>query len=178
MNVTTLPHKVQPSRYALHLLRLWIRRNAWWAFGIPVTVSLVMAMLIDLKFIYIAVILVCLILPHVFVSVYWHHLLSDNTCRWLLPHTMTLTDDTIVTTYVPEKNDDSEEKSVSIRPPFTIDIKSVNNCRITDDAVIIYLGDNPYDIVIIPLTAFPDTTATKEWYRTLSSPDKKYKPQK
>ncbi len=176
MKTSTLPHKVQPSRYALHLLRLWIRRNAWWAFGIPVTASLILAMLVDLKFIYIAVILVCLILPHVFINVYWHHLLSDRTCRWLLPHTMTLVDGQIVTEYISETDSDNTDgEQTTVRPTFSIATDSVNRCRLTEDEMILNISNDPYDIIIIPISAFHDTTSIKDWYRTLSRHNAKYK---
>lgn len=143
---------MQPSRYALHLLGLWLRRNAWWAFGVPVVVSLILAMFVDTKFVYLAVVLVCLALPHVFVTVYWRHLLSDATCRWILPHTVSFTADAIAVEYVAEA--DETDTDTPLRAPFDIDMALVTSARIKDDILVLTVGDNPYDIIIVPLNAF------------------------
>lgn len=143
---------MQPSRYALHLLGLWLRRNAWWAFGVPVVVSLILAMFVDTKFVYLAVVLVCLVLPHVFVTVYWRHLLSDATCRWILPHTVSFTADAIAVEYVAEAEE--ADGDTSLRAPFDIDMALVTSARIKDDILVLTVGDNPYDIIIVPINAF------------------------
>lgn len=168
MSVVTLPHKVQPSRYALHLLRLWMRRNAWWAIGTPLVVSLILAMFVNTRFVYLSVVLVCLVLPHIFVTVYWRHLLSDRNCRWLLPHTVTIGQQSLTVDYIPEPSDDEPASVEPARPPFTLPISSITGCRLTDDGLLLTLDNDPYHIIIIPTAAFPDTTSLTTTLRQLT----------
>ena len=118
----------------------------------PVVVSLILAMFVDAKFVYLAVVLVCLVLPHVFVTVYWRHLLSDATCRWILPHTVSFTADTIAVEYVADA--DETDSDTHLREPFDIDMALVTSAWIKDDILVLTIGTNPYDIIIVPLNVF------------------------
>ena len=54
--------KVSPSIYMRTLMTMWIKRN-WWAIALPVAACIALALTVDVKFVYVALMMVFVVIP-------------------------------------------------------------------------------------------------------------------
>lgn len=83
--VSTEIYKVGAPALATAIMKLWIRRN-WWAMALGPALCLVTAATVDVKFVYIALMMVFVVLPPVMITVYFYHALSPEARMTVLPH--------------------------------------------------------------------------------------------
>ncbi len=147
------PFSIPTYRYAFTLMRVWIRRNWYWAFALPVALSLFAAVTLSLRYLLIAVVLVFLVCPHIILWVYYYHAMSPESRMSILPHTMNVDHKGIKITYVPDDDDDDDKRKLP--PPDFIEASRISDIRCVDDYLIVKLDSNSYRLVIFPIH-FPE----------------------
>lgn len=121
----------------------------------------VVAACFNVMWVFVAFMLVCLLYPGLLMMIYFNYALSPQARRTLLPHSVTLTDDSIRVTYHKPDEDDS-------MPPVrhlpgdevytAVDVKSVEPGA---DFVTIYLKTPRYHHLSIPAGAITDNDKAK-----------------
>lgn len=161
--MTTDSFKISPSAYARHLMRMWTRAH-WWIVTVPPAIALVLAIAVDWKFLFVAVILVFIVIPHIMVTVYYYHALSPESAMSILPHRIVFEPDALRIIYEPsdrhsdEHSENDESNSRPLRDDDIIPRDSIKAVTTHKSDVIIHLSAGKYRILVIPVSALPDGT--------------------
>ncbi|MCM1021397.1 MAG: hypothetical protein NC343_04035 [Muribaculum sp.] len=142
---STVAVKVATHEYAGALMRLWVRRNWYWAFAMPIVAVVVAAVMLSLRYLLIGVVLACLVCPHIIVWVYYYHALSPRSRMSILPHEVTVTDEGITLTYVGDSDEEAEARKVDYVPA-----SAIRRVSYTDTITIVHLNGGRYDVVVLP----------------------------
>lgn len=155
--MTTASFKITPSAYARHLMRMWTRAH-WWLVAVPPAVSLALAIAVDWKFLFVAVILVFIVIPHIMVTVYYYHALSPESAMSILPHKIAFEPDALRIIYEPDDTDNPDDSPRQLRDNDIIPRDSIKAVTTHKSDVILHLSAGKYRILVIPVSALPDGT--------------------
>ena len=143
---------------------MWTRAH-WWLVTVPPAVALVLAIAVDWKFLFVAVILVFIVIPHIMVTVYYYHALSPESAMSILPHRIVFEPDALRIIYEPadrqvsdENSENDENHSRPLRNDDIIPRDSIKAVTTHKSDVIIHLSAGKYRILVIPVSALPDGT--------------------
>ena len=143
---TGLPVSVATHVYASTLLRIWVKRNWYWAFALPIATATAAAFLFSLKWLLVAVVLTCLVCPHIIICVYYYHAMSPDSRMSIIPHSVHVTRQGISLIYQPA---DEEDKRPVPAPDF-ITAERITQISYTDRHIILRLDNDRYKIVVHP----------------------------
>ncbi len=101
--ITTKPCAVTPQHYFRVLARVWLARN-WWVPTLPV-IALVMLSVMNLLFIYVALIVVFVVIPMIFSFLWFSYALHPDCRSSILTKTMELSERGIFCTYEDERTE-------------------------------------------------------------------------
>lgn len=143
----TLPYRVTAPQLAAQITRLWLADH-WLALAAVPVVCLIAGAVFDLRFVFVALILIFLIMPGIVFTVYFYYGLSPE-CRFsLLPHRMIIDCTALTVDYI---SDDDDRQP---RAPETIDWSQLTFIDTAPDKIIMQYGSSRYSLIIIPRTAF------------------------
>lgn len=143
---TDRPVCVATHVYASTLLRIWVRRNWYWAFALPIAAATAAAAMFSIKWLLIAVVLACLVCPQIIICVYYYHAMSPDSRMSILPHCVHATQQGIRLTYQPA--DENDERPFPA--PDFIAAEQITAITYTDRHIILRLDNDPYKIVVHP----------------------------
>lgn len=147
---TQHPCRVEPHQYAIALMRIWIRHNWPWAFALPILAVAIAVATLSVRYLLIAVVLVCLVFPHMIAWVYYYHALSPNSRMSILPHTIQVNDSGITLTYVPKQTQEQEQEQHTMPKPDYIPAKQIKKITYTNTLTIVHLTSGRYNIIAFP----------------------------
>lgn len=157
----TAVYRIAPSAYAGHVIRMWLRDN-WWIGALPASASIIVGAAIDLRFLFVAVILVFLIAPLIMSTVYYYHALSPEASMSILPHRIIFGEKSLTIKYEREPSDEdapSEETETppesKVRPDDTIPLNDIKKASRHGSDILINLTGGKYRILVIPINAIP-----------------------
>lgn len=160
--MTTDSFKVSPSSYALHLMRMWTRAH-WWLVTVPPAIALSLAITVDWKFLFVAVILVFIVIPHIMVTVYYYHALSPESAMSILPHKIAFEADALRIIYEPaeipdnpDNMENTENRTSTQRNDDIIPRDSIKAVTTYKSDYILHLSAGKYRILVIPASVLPD----------------------
>lgn len=144
---TETPVSVATHVYASALMHIWVRRNWYWAFALPIAAAIAAAATLSLNWLLIAVVMACLVCPHIIVCVYYYHALSPDSRMSILPHTIKVTDQAVTLTYVATDPDSNSP----LPPPDIIPAARITGIRHTGQLTIITLDKGSYNVIVQPI---------------------------
>lgn len=157
----TAVYSITPSAYAGHVIRMWLRDN-WWIGVVPITASIIVGATLDLRFLFVAVILVFLIAPLIMSTVYYYHALSPEASMSILPHRIIFGEKSLTIKYEREPSDEdaqSEETETppepKVRPDDTIPLNDIKKASRHGSDILLNLTGGKYRILVIPINAIP-----------------------
>ena len=152
MSLTTEPFKITPAAYARHQMRMWTRHN-WWIVNVPQDVAVIKSMAVDWRFLFVAVILVFLVLPHIMVTVYYYHALSPKSAMSILRHRIVFEAEVLRIVY---EDEDAEDSAVSPRPDDIIRRSDISAVTVQKSDILLHLAGGRYDIIVVPSGLWPE----------------------
>ncbi|MCM1504236.1 MAG: hypothetical protein NC127_03460 [Muribaculum sp.] len=159
--MTTETHKIAPSAYARHLMRIWTVRH-WWLVAVLPAIALTLVFVIDWRFLFVAVILVFLVIPHIMVTVYYYHAMSPKAAMSILPHRVIFESDALRIVYdtEPEGQDEdtnSESNTEQIkRQDDIIPYSDISSITRNKSDILLHLSSGEYNILVIPSAQWPE----------------------
>lgn len=127
-------------RVGLALLARW-----WWAWLLPVAACCVAAT-VEAVWIFVALMLVCLLYPGLVMFIYMNYALSPEARRTLLPHTVTLAPDGLTVNYHDDRN----------TPPETFTREDITSVECGRNDIVFHLRTPRYHHIAIPVHAVPE----------------------
>ncbi len=155
--------RVLPSRYARHLMQMWTARH-WWIIAVPPIIALTLALTVDWRFLFVAVILVFLVIPHIMVTVYYYHAMSPRSAMSILPHRVVFEDSALRIKYdlkqeecaVNTDEDTEKQATQPERPDDIIPYSEITAITTKKSDLILHLSSGDYHILVIPLANLPE----------------------
>ncbi|WP_288307407.1 hypothetical protein [uncultured Muribaculum sp.] len=141
---TQQPCHVQTHEYAMALMKIWIRRNWPWAFALPILAVAAAAATMSIRYLLIAVVLACLVFPHIIVLIYYSHAMSPHIRMSILPHTVNVSENGITLTYIPQ------QEQQTVPAPDHIPSGLIKKITYTGTLTIIHLNTGRYNIIALP----------------------------
>ena len=157
----TAVYRIAPSAYAGHVIRMWLR-DILVVGALPVSASIIVGAVLDLRFLFVAVILVFLIAPLIMSTVYYYHALSPEASMSILPHRIIFGEKSLTIKYEREPSDEdaqSEETETTtepkVRPDDTIPLNDIKKASRHGSDILLNLTGGKYRILVIPINAIP-----------------------
>jgi hypothetical protein len=144
--------KVSPTTLATEILKMWLERN-YWMLVVPPAACIIMAMFVDIKFIFVAVVLIFLILPPILLFVYYFHALSPESRYSILEHHISMSEEGINIIY------DGEDAH---NPEF-LAWSDISALLIGSDKIVYKLRKDTYAIIILPFSALSEQGKIISW---------------
>ncbi len=148
--------KVSPSIYMRTLMAMWIKRN-WWAIALPVAACIALALTVDVKFVYVALMMVFVVIPPIMMIVYFYHALSPESRMSILLHKLTLDDNGITVTYEPIDEDTPAPR------PATLAWSEIKCVTYSRNAMVYRLTSGRYSILYLPYASFASKEGLRQW---------------
>lgn len=149
-------YKTGPAELASYIMKLWCRRN-WWIMAILPVTCLVLAAVVDVKFLLIALMMVFVVLPPMMIFVYFYHALAPEARMTVLPHRAEMTDDGIRLIYEPL------DEEVPPRPDDNIRWSQISGVKATSQFLAYHLTTGRYSIFLVPRSAFKTIKEYGAW---------------
>lgn len=180
MDVTTDPFRISPSSYAAAIMRQWLS-IWWWAVAVlPVGAVIAALATADIRYLMLALVLTCLVIPPALLIVYYYYAL-DPRARINIPlHTISFNGSTLTITPCPEPsgNSQSPESSESSEyseyskipdpAPVTLPISAVFAVTRSGGTLRLSLDSTrPALLLIIPYSAFPSSGTLRQFIAML-----------
>lgn len=157
---TTDVFRITPVAYADHLMHLWVRSYRW-LLAIPPAVAIGAAFAFDLRFLFVAVILIFLVIPHVMVTVYYYHALSPDSAMSILPHRIVFEPDSLRIIYEdPDEYNEADVEGTAAQPrrPRKDDVIPMSQLRgvsVHKSDILLHLATGKYRIIAVPVSQWP-----------------------
>ena len=176
MDVTTDPFRISPSAYAAAIMRQWLS-IWWWAVAVlPVGAVIAALATADIRYLMLALVLTCLVIPPALLIVYYYYAL-DPRARINIPlHTVACDGSTLTLTPCQEPTENSECAESSrgaepIRPSAiseTIPLASIFAVSRSGGTLRLSLDSTrPAPLLIIPYSAFPSSGDLRQFIAML-----------
>ncbi len=160
--IATEEFKVEAPELAVAIMKVWLRRN-WWVLALAPALSIVLAAAGgDMRFVYVALILLFLVLPPVMIGVYFYHALAPETRLSVLSHRVIMEPDGLRVEYAVPADDDGE---VEPRPDDFIALSEIRKVVAEHGRIIYRLDRGVYSLMIVPASAFKSPGDCAEWLR-------------
>jgi len=152
--MTTAQFKISPSRLAAGIMKKWLADN-WWMLAIAPTVSLMLAVMGDLRFLFVALIMIFVVIPPVMFIVYFYYGMTPAARYSILLHRVTADTAGLHIIY------EAEDENTSPPRPELIGWADIAETRLDNDNLYIHLRKPRYSLVIIPVDKLSsDNTST------------------
>ncbi len=142
--MTTAQFNVTPSRLAASIMRLWLRDN-WWTLAIAPAISLMLAAMGDVRFLFVALILIFVVIPPVMFIIYFYYGMTPEARFSILPHRVTADNAGLHIIYAPCDDETAP------RSPDTIDRRDLYGATLDDKYLYVRLRAPRYALVMIPV---------------------------
>lgn len=153
--ITTATFRVRPQTCVRELMHIYLRRNLWWLLT-PVAASVAMGLAVDMRFLFIAAMMIFIIIPMIMVPVYLSHALRPELRELVTDHYITFYSDRLETVFV-----NPEEDIITTLPaPRNIGYDDLTFLKKKGDHLIIGYAPGHYNIIIIPADAFHDAESS------------------
>lgn len=143
-----------PSGYVRRVGMAMLARR-WWAWLLPVVACCVAAVW-EAVWIFVALMLVCLLYPGLVMFIYMNYALSPQARRTLLPHDVILTDDGITVRYHDERK----------TAPESFSRKDIVSAECGRRDIVFHLRRPRYHHITVPVDAVPE--ADRRRFMTLA----------
>lgn len=154
--MTTEVYKMGAHSLATYIMKQWIKRN-WWIIAIPPAICIALAIAVDIKFAFIALIMVFIMLPPAMITVYFYHALAPEARMTILPHRVTMTDDGLTISYEPPAED------IPARDDDFIGWSRIKATKTGMEQIAYRLDSGKYCMVLIPRSAFKTPEHYNAW---------------
>lgn len=181
MDVTTDPFRISPSAYAAAIMRQWLS-IWWWAVAVlPVGAVIAALATADIRYLMLALVLTCLVIPPALLIVYYYYAL-DPRARVNIPlHTISFDGSTLTITPCPEPSGNSESSESSeyseyskipypapLPAPATLPLSAVFAVTRSGGTLRLSLDRTRLaPLLIIPYSAFPSSDALRQFIAML-----------
>lgn len=135
-------YTVKSSVYANRLLTIALSR-LWWVAALPIAVLFVLS-LSEIRFLFVAFMLLLIVFPGVLAMVYFRWALSPEIAVRTIPQRITRGDDGFTIEYQPQPDDRFTPPRENISKEEIVQVED------TGKYTTIFLTSSPYSIVIIP----------------------------
>lgn len=177
--ITTAPFRISPATYSSIIMRQWLAIR-WWAVAVLPICSIAAAFATsDIRYLMLALVLVCLVIPPALLIVYYYYAL-DTKARINIPlhtvgcdgHTLTISEYATPQTDTDEESDNSDdtpqpESAVPDVPPVAvteIPLSSLRGIRHSRGHICISLDNSPIPPqLVIPYKAFQSSDALRKF---------------
>lgn len=154
--MTTESYKLGAHSLAAYIMKQWIRRN-WWIIAIPPAICIVLAALVDIKFLFIALIMVFVMLPPAMITIYFYHALAPEARMTILSHRVEMNDDGLRISYDPPADD------IPARDDDVIGWSRIKGVKTEMEQIAYRLDSGKYCMLIIPRSAFKTPEHYNAW---------------
>lgn len=149
--ITTATFRVRPQTCVRELMLIYLRRNLWWLLT-PVAASVAIGVAVDMRFLFIAAMMIFIIIPMIMVPVYLSHALRPELRELVTDHYVTFHSDRLETVFV-----NHEEDIIKTLPaPRAVEYDNLTSLKKKNGNLIIGYTPGHYNIIIIPSEAFHD----------------------
>lgn len=146
--MTSNPFKSIPQRYIHKLATEWVARH-WLVLIAPITAAIIWAIM-DVKAIYVVLILVFIVYPLAITFVWFNYALSPRSIKAITEKQVTVVDEGLKIDYLPARED-----APAIRSDF-IAWRDVLSAEFTPDSIDLILGSKLDDRINLPVDSFSD----------------------
>lgn len=175
MDVITDPFRISPSAYAAAIMRQWLS-IWWWAVAVlPVGAVIAALATADIRYLMLALVLTCLVIPPALLIVYYYYAL-DPRARINIPlHTISFDGSTLTITPWSEPSESFESSESSKIPdpaplpaPVTLPLSAIFAVTRSGGTLRLSLDrTRPAPLLIIPYSAFPSSGALRQFIAML-----------
>lgn len=145
----------------------WLSRW-WWVIAFPIAIQLLLGLIHNIVFLYTAFISIFLILPPLFLFLYYFYALTPEARISIQDKRIVFQDDGINIIF----ENYTEEQNVS--KPMFIEIKNVGSAKFTEKYILLMLGNNKYSNITIPYSAIADENQLQEISSILHKKNEEY----
>lgn len=137
------------------IMSQWLSRW-WWVIAFPIAIQLLLGLIHNIVFLYTAFITIFLILPPLFLFLYYFYALTPEARISIQDKHIVFQDDGINIIF----ENYTEEQNVS--KPMFIEIKNIRSAKFTEKYILLMLGNNKYSNITIPYSAIADENQLQE----------------
>lgn len=153
MLMTTEIYRLKPSAYVRQIMVRWLWRY-WWALLLPVAAMLVLGAAVDVRFIFVALMLLFLIAPFALFHVYFSYALKPEAAASSGWQRLELDDDatlrTVRATAPGSEHPDPGAGTVIAE----VSVREMRGVTTSGAAVAVVTGKRPDSLIVIPDEAF------------------------
>ena len=177
--MTIQPFAIGKGTYFAITLTSWLSQW-WWSIALPMAICGACATF-DLRFLFLALILIFLVAPMVVMMLYFSYILAPQALYSIMPKTLTICDDHIILHFVQEEKKDSEkdtqgdetteqEEAIPYKPlpDVTLQISSFGKAIIDGDNILLPYRNHRHQYLVIPRAAFKNAQQFSEFYQLFS----------
>ena len=144
--ISTKIFTIKPAVLIGKIRNRWLRR---WCFLIILCFAVTgVAALFDIRFLFVLLIELFILLPLAMLNVWLKYALKTNVTQAVIPHTVSLDDNNLIITY--HKTDTYSPKNTQ----RTIKLSDIIHLEVTDTYLCIVYGKSPDAIELVALSAF------------------------
>ncbi|MCM1138543.1 MAG: hypothetical protein NC453_08235 [Muribaculum sp.] len=166
--IKTLPFTTNSGDYLSILMGIWIPRYGW-AVALPLIVCAAIGLLFDVRFLFIALMLLFIVIPMLMSFLYTYYMLTSEARRAVTRKEVEIDDNNgVKLVYLPpekpvfkepklgeEYNNEEIEVKPFVPEPETIKWEKVKSIKYTSKFVVYILDTPRLQFLLIPYTALP-----------------------
>ncbi|WP_295729597.1 hypothetical protein [uncultured Muribaculum sp.] len=164
--IVTTKFRISPSAYASAIMRQWASKW-WWAVALLPLCSISAAFAsADIRYLMLALVLVCLVIPPAMLIVYYYHALSPHARLNIPLHSVACDGiDLTIDFFTDENDEDASEKPVSTT---VINMSDICGTIRSSSAIGLLLDKKrPAPMLLIPYSSFQSSTALQRFIELL-----------
>lgn len=160
-------HKISANSYLYHLISLWCKRN-WWYIAITELAFIIAGLVLDIRYILVALILTVFIIPTLMMFIHIYYGLSDEVRFAIIPHFLSMSEKGITITF-----EAYDEYSI-IPGPYTLPWNEITSVSYRSSAMLYHLSGSHYKIIVVPYSAFASSDSLRQWSKEFQSHHKNH----
>lgn len=137
------------------IMSQWLN-HWWWIIAFPIAIQLLLGLIHNIVFLYTAFITIFLILPPLFLFLYYFYALSTEACISIQNKHIIFQDDGINIIF-----ENYTEEQMVLKPRF-IDAKNIRSVKYTEKYILLMTENNRYSNITIPYSVIADENQLQE----------------
>lgn len=152
--MSSLIYRPQSSSYMRVITWRWLARY-WWILAMPVIAVCVLGAVSDVRFLYVAVMILFLIVPSVFFFVSFGYATGRRVAPLLGGQRLDIHDDSTLEVIAFKSVSDEDTRVEQVGPVCQIKSRKWRDIDVKGSTIIISVGPRVDDVLIVPDSAFP-----------------------